>query len=222
MALIRNVGISGLVSAISEAISHCTGALALLTVESGAMPPDSSKTGALIKSGNQIVAFAWISDTDYGGVMFGACSSAGNNFYLLAPYAQKNTLRVVATKKALSISNYDANGVSQYGVAISTDNNGDLCSIVETTANVGLSNPSVVPVDAEYTTEIKYQATSSTAFGSTALSYIPVPSYDGSSKYLPYVAFAHATQYMIDASVIINDDSKFYSIGGSWFLDDNT
>ena len=219
MALIRKVGMSGLVSALQEAFTFAGGTLGTLTVESGTTPTEN-KTGALIKNGTATIAYAWITEGDYGAVLFGACSSAGNNFYVYTPYAQKNALRVIATRTAVAVTNYDANNVSQYALVITTDSNGDLCCLVETAENVGLKNPTVVPVDAEYTMEVKYPAETSTSFGSTALAKIPVPTFNGNARWLPYVFFAHATQYQEDGSVLLNSLSRFYNIGGSWFLDD--
>ena len=72
MALVRNVGMSGLVAALGEAFTYAGGTLGTLTAESGTTPTES-KTGALIKEGTATIAYAWISESNYGAVLFGAC-----------------------------------------------------------------------------------------------------------------------------------------------------
>ena len=225
MALVRLLQWGSVTKAyLDEAFTYAGGTLATIHAESGTFY-DSFVNGWLFyvgagTTGNNIcaVALGGSNDKFFVGVK---ADDSGLAIIGAASYSSTN-IRIVATKKSVAITNVDANGCSKMGVVFTTDNNGDLCCVTVGGDSATLANPAIVPRDPLYLTKVQYQATTSTDFGCTALSYIPVPSYDGSSKYLPYVAFAHATQYVVDASVTINDDSKFYSIGGSWFLDDNT
>lgn len=225
MALVRLLSWGSVTKAyLDEAFTYAGGTLATIHTEIGTYY-DTSVNGFRFyvgagTSGNNIAAVALGGSSDR--FMVGAkAEDAGSYFGCIYSQASTN-IRIVATKAAVAVMNVDVNGVSKMGIVFTTDNNGDLCCIVCGSDLNTLANPAVVPRDSLYVSKVQYYATTSADFGCTALSYIPVPSYDGSSKYLPYVAFAHAAQYIVDASVTINDDSKFYSIGGSWFLDDNT
>jgi hypothetical protein len=124
--------------------------------------------------------------------------------------------KIVATKLGIAI--VKETGTTTYTAGIvSLDNTGSVTAIIK---GGTLENPQVVPRSEQYIAT-NYPATTTTAFGCTALSKIPVPTYDGNAKYLPSVSFAHATQYQIDGSVLLNGTQKFYCIGGSWFLDDS-
>jgi hypothetical protein len=135
-------------------------------------------------------------------------------------------ITIAATKTAVSLMSKQSSGAPTTACCIiAKDNMGNYVLVQQDDgANWNaytLNNPAVLPRDALYTAIIQYGATTSTAFGATALSKIPVPSYDGNAKYLPSVAFAHATQYQVDGSVLLNGTQRFYCIGGSWFLDDS-
>jgi hypothetical protein len=135
-------------------------------------------------------------------------------------------ITIVATKSAIALlSKAAASAPSYCGCVITKDNTGNYVLVQQADGSrwdlYTLNNPAIMPRNALYTAITKYGATTSTAFGSTALSKMPVPTYDGNAKYLPSVAFAHATQYQIDGSVLLNGTQKFYCIGGSWFLDDS-
>lgn len=127
-------------------------------------------------------------------------------------------IRVVATKSAVAICSTDNSGVSSSGLIFTLDNVGNVVMVASVTTN--LYNPAVVPRNTLYSAAVQYGASTSTAFGATALSKIPVPTFDGNAKWLPKVCFAHATQYIVDGSVILNDSRRYYCIGGSWFIDD--
>ena len=223
MALVNVFGWNQLsTAAIDAAFTYAGGTLATIHAETGAA--SGTVTGYIFYVGsgttNRIAGFA-IGGSSNKCFVNARAQSSGADFGGSASKASDN-VRIIATKSAVAIMNIDANGVSKMGVVLSTDNNGNLCAIVCGADQQTLANPAVVPRDALYTSKVQYVATSNTDFGSTALSFIPVPSFDGSSKFLPKVLFANATQYVVDGSVKLNDDAKFYCVGGSWFLDDNT
>lgn len=130
-----------------------------------------------------------------------------------------NTIRIVATKSAVSFTNIDTNGVSKAGVLFTTDNKGDLCSVVTSSNTATLDTPAIVPRSESYVSVITYNAQTSTSFGTTALSLIPVPTFDDDARYLPNVAFAHSAQMITDGTATFNG-SKWYVVGGSWLMKD--
>lgn len=221
MALVIQSNKANAVSDIATALEYAGGALADLTVESGT--DCQGMTGAaIIKDGTHTIASVCIGDNNYGNFSAHAYASDSVHFGYYGGYSQKNVLKVVATKSAVAFINPPSSGQTILALIITTDNNGDYCCVVKTGSSVSnLNDPTIIPRDSRYTAEIKYIASTSTVFGCTALSKIPVPTYDGSAKYLPNVAFAHATQYQVDGSVMLNGTQKFYCIGGSWYIDDS-
>lgn len=127
-------------------------------------------------------------------------------------------IKIVATKHAVAFaSSLTSNPLSTVCAVITKDNNGDYVVVVNSLNTGSLASPYVIPRSTDYSALISYDATTSNAFGATALSLIPVPSFDGSAKYLPACAFAHAVQYLIDGSVTLGNQ-VWYSIGGSWYI----
>ena len=154
------------------------------------------------------------SDRCYTGASGGAAEIGAN-------YGWASTnVRIVATGSAFAIMNIDANGASKIGTIITKDNAGSLCCITCGADAQSLNSPAVVPWDAQYTAKIQYAATASNAFGCTSLAYIPVPSFDGTAKYLPTVCFAHAVQHTTDGKLSLNN-VPYYNLGGAWFLRDS-
>lgn len=158
----------------------------------------------------------------FGGGGYGqiACRASDGQTHageILANTRYNDTVfKIVATKFGIAI--VKAIGTATYSAGVvSLDNSGDAVSML---AGGSLNNPQIVPRSEQYTT-IQYPATTSAAFGCTALSKIPVPTYDGNARYLPNVAFAHASQHQEDGSAILNNNQKYYCIGGSWYLDDS-
>ena len=157
----------------------------------------------------------------FGGGTYGqiACRASDGQTYageILADTRYNDTVfKVVATKSSIAI--VKSIGTTTYSAGVVSVDSSD--SVVSILASGALSNPQIIPRSDQYTT-VNYQAVTSTAFGCTALSMIPVPTYDGEAKYLQDVAFAHATQYIVDGSVSLNG-TKYYSIGGSWFMRDS-
>ena len=223
MALVNVFGWNQLsTAAIDAAFTYAGGTLATIHAETGAASGTVDGFVFYVGEGttNRIAGFA-IDRASNKCFVNARAQSAGSDFG--GSYAKaSNNVRVVATKSCVAVTNVDADGVSKMGIVFTTDSNGNLCTVLCGADAQTLANPAVVPRDALYTSKVQYVATSNTDFGSTALSFIPVPSFDGSSKFLPKVLFANATQYVVDGYVKLNDDAKFYCIGGSWFLDDNT
>lgn len=208
-------------SLLDAAFAHAGGKLATIHAEAGDYY--STSIGGFHfyvgegTSGNNIAAVALGGSNDRFFVGAKA-DDAGNAFG--GVYSQASTnIRIVATKAAVAVMNVDANGVSKMGIVFTTDNNSDLCCVVIGDSLNTLANPAIVPRDPLYTTKIQYEATTSNAFGATSLSLIPVPSFDGSAKFLPNASFAHAAQYIVDGEVTL-DGLRYYCIGGSWWLKD--
>lgn len=222
MALVRTVGWSLLTTQVlDEAFEYAGGTLATLHTEVGAA--SGTVTGFVFYVGegttNRIAGFA-IGGSSNKCFVNARAQSAGSDFG--GSYAKaSDNVRVVATKSCVAVTNVDADSVSKMGIVFTTDSNGNLCCVLCGADAQTLANPAVVPRDALYTAKVTYPASTSNAFGATALSKIPVPSYDGNARYLPKALFAHATQYQIDGPVLLNSLTKFYCIGGSWFLDDS-
>lgn len=221
MALVRSVAWGSLTKAIlDEAFEFAGGKLATIHAESGAV---SGYVGGWILyvgdgTDNRIAGFALggSSDRCYVNANANDSTTVGSGY----SWASTN-VRVVATKHAVAIMNIDANGCSKMGVVITTDSNNDLCCVVCGSDAQTLANPAVVPRDLMYTAKVQYMASTATNFGATALSKIPVPSFDGNARWLPNVCFAHATQYQVDGSVMLNQKTRFYCVGGSWFINDD-
>ena len=221
MALVRTVGWSLLTTQVlDEAFEYAGGTLATLHTDVGAA--SGTVTGFIFYVGegtaNRIAGFAIGGSSDKCFVNARAQSS-GSDFG--GSYAKaSDNVRVVATRSSVAVTNVDGDGASKMGIVFTTDSNGNLCTVLCGDDAQTLANPAVVPRDALYTTKVTYPASTSNSFGATALSKIPVPSFDGNARYLPDVLFAHATQYQIDGSVLLNG-VKYFSIGGSWFITDS-
>lgn len=220
MAIVIQSNKANMVSDIATALEYAGGKIADLTVESGT--DCQGMTGAaIIKDGTHTIASVCIGDNNYGNFSAHAFASDSVHFGYYGGYSQKNVLKVVATKSAVAFINPPASGQTILALIITTDNKEGYCCVVKTGSSVAnLNDPTIVPRSAAYTAEIKYTATANFSFGCTSLAKIPVPSYDGTAKYLPDVCFAHATQYSVDGSVMLNGTQKFYCIGGTWFIDD--
>jgi hypothetical protein len=174
------------------------------------------KNTASKSDGNYLFGFKFGGGA-YGQVCCRASDGQSATGEFVADTRHNDTVfKIVATKLGIAI--VKATGTTTYTAGIvSLDNTGSVTAIIK---GGTLENPQVVPRSEQYIAT-NYPATTTTAFGCTALSKIPVPTYDGNAKYLPSVSFAHATQYQIDGSVLLNGTQKFYCIGGSWFLDDS-
>lgn len=223
MAIVNHIAYSNLTTEILDAaFAYAGGKLASLHSEAGTIPT-TTIGGFLIYDGDgqtDLVGFFGVGGNNYR-CLVGAYAPDGSTAFGGAYAAASENVRVVATKTAVAIMSVDSNGVSKMGIVFTADNNNDICCVVCGADAQTLANPAVVPRDALYTQKIQYNATTSTDFGSTALSLIPVPSFDGSAKYLPNVAFAHAVQYVVDGSVTLGN-GLWYSLGGSWYLADES
>lgn len=218
MAIVNVSGWSQLTATVFDAaFAHAGGTLATIHADVGAA--SGTVTGFIFFVGdgttNRIAGFA-IGGANAKCFVNARSQSSGNDFGGSAAKASDN-VRIVATKSAVAVTNIDANGVSKMGIIFTTDNNGNLCCVLCGDDLQTLANPAIVPRDSLYTSKIQYVATTNNEFGATALALIPVPSFDGSAKYLPACAFAHAVQYLIDGSVTLGNQF-WYSIGGSWYI----
>ena len=220
MALVQTTTWANLTQAmLNNAFTYAGGTLATIHAETGAAP-GTTVTGWCFYVGegttSQIGAFAIGGSSNK--CFASALSAAGSAFGGSAGKAS-DTVRVVATKTAVAIMNPDANGVSKMGLVISKDNAGALCSVVIGADSATLDDPAVVPWNAAYTTKIQYMVSASRDFNCTSIAKIPVPSFDGTARYLPSVSFAAATQFCEDGKVTLNN-LTYYNLGGAWFLRD--
>lgn len=121
---------------------------------------------------------------------------------------------VVATKHGIAI--YKGDGLQTTSVGIlALDNHGEFVTVMSGPPN---SNPTIVPRNDSYT-NTQYPAATSTYFGCTSLSYIPVPTYDGTPHYFPQLAYANATQYIVTGPVLMGR-KIWYCIAGAFYLYD--
>lgn len=127
--------------------------------------------------------------------------------------------RIVGTERAVSFTNIDANGVSRYGLCITEDSEGGICTIIAGGTRQISNFPIIVPINNAYLNEIQYGGTTTTDFNCVALNRFPVPSFGNGVRCTPYVAFAHATMEMADREVFMNG-KNWYCIGGCWYLYD--
>ena len=223
MAYIRRFGsnplsdLSVMKEPLEEALAFCGGALATLKVDisgSGSTVHIYIYDGESRTSENTLVEF-W--STGNNGFITGAANST---VAVQAPFGLY--ARIVATKSGLAIISGADAAVGQCGLVLSLDNDDNPVSVVTAgtySSAMTFETPTVVPRDDAYTAAVVYAATANTTFGCTSLAKVPVPSYDGSAKYLPGLCFAHSTQYRVDGSVTLNN-VKYYSIGGVLFLRD--
>lgn len=125
---------------------------------------------------------------------------------------------IVATKYGIGILRSENLVAFRAGV-LTLDNHGEFVSVLSGSADrtSQLVNPYVIPRKVEYTTTVTYPASTTTSFGCTSLSYIPVPTYDGSPHYLPNMAYANATQYMVNGPVLMGQ-KIWYCFGGAFYL----
>lgn len=223
MALVRSIGnaVAGAayntaaVPFIREALAYAGFTDLFVTDENGVV---SIHTGETPTADNTLVKLT----ADGGDGFLSAYASA--SVYLTRSWGLYIT--IVATRTAVAFMSKGATGAPTIACCIITKDNTDNYVLIQQADGsrwglYTLNNPAIMPRNALYTAITQYGATTSTAFGATALSKMPVPTYDGNAKYLPSVAFAHATQYPVDGSVMLNGTQKFYCIGGSWFLDDS-
>ena len=162
---------------------------------------------------NYIIAFA-AAQGAYGYLCARSrdTNSENDRFYVQTRY-NDNVLDIIATQYGIFIiKSVDATSVSV--VILSIDNHNEFVSVVSADP---LSNPVVVPRNEAYTSAISYPASKSTLFGCTSLSYIPVPTYDGQPHYLPNLAYANATQYVMNGPVMMGN-KIWYCIGGAFYL----
>ncbi|MBQ3940689.1 MAG: hypothetical protein II723_06205 [Oscillospiraceae bacterium] len=130
------------------------------------------------------------------------------------------SLRIAATKYGIALSLLDADGnCADEAIVITRDSTGAFCCLMTGADGGGFDSPAVVPRDSLYTAKICYSSSTDTDFGCTALSLLPVPSSDGTAKYLPDLLFAQAGQIAGDGTVLLNGE-RFYVLGGSWYLRD--
>lgn len=213
-------------SSLADALNGSTGALVYagltgLHAEGGTVPGtfvDSvniyNGTGT---TGNFLACFALGGSTDKAFVR--ASSDGGTHLFGTDESWHGTTIKVIATKSAVAITNIDGDNISKIGLVIAKDNSDNICCVLPTVASSNFANPAVVPLDALYTTSVTLNATTSIGFGSTSLSKIPVPSFDGSAKFMPDVSFALSAQQIVDSEVTL-DGLRYYMIGGSLWLKD--
>ena len=124
-----------------------------------------------------------------------------------------DTLNIVATHSGISV--YKSTGATSVATfVIALDNHGQLVTVA---AGGTLASPYVLPVNDASLTNIQYPASKSALFGCTSLSYIPVPTFDGQPHYLPELAYANATQYIMNGPVLMGS-KIWYCIGGAFYL----
>ena len=140
-------------------------------------------------------------------------TDTGNGIRVETRY-EDTVANIVATKHGIAI--YKGIGSQTVSVGILTlDNHGEFVAVLSGPPN---SNPVVMPRNDSYVTT-QYPAATSTAFGCTSLSYIPVPTYDGTPHYLPQLAYANATQYIMNGPVLMGS-KIWYCIAGAFYLYD--
>lgn len=150
----------------------------------------------------------------------GAYADASHPFGSQKMSPPSGNVRVAAVKHAVAVSLLDADGnCADEATVITADSTGAFCCVTTGADGGGFQSPAIVPRDSLYTVKTVYSSTTDTDFGCTALSMLPVPSFDGSAKYLPDVLFAQAGQLSGDGTVLLNGE-RFYALGGSWYLRD--
>lgn len=133
--------------------------------------------------------------------------------YLASTRYNDDTFNIVATKYGIAIYKSIGNVPITAGV-LTMNNLGEFVSVI---ADTPLSNPIVIPRNPAYISAIRYPSVASSAFGLTSLSYVPVPTYDGTPRWLPNLAYANATQYVMNGPVLM-DRKIWYCIGGAFYL----
>lgn len=152
----------------------------------------------------------------YGGIASHSCDSGFNAITPCSYYDTK--FIIVATKYGIGILRCENLAAFRCGV-ITQDNHGEFVIVQagDTGRSSQLINPGVIARNESYTSVIQYPASTSEAFGCTSLSYIPVPTYDGTPHYLPNMAYANATQYKVNGPVLMGQ-KIWYCFGGAFYL----
>lgn len=151
-----------------------------------------------------------------GGIAAKAHDGEG---YFISPCSYYDTkFIIVATKYGIGLLRCENLSAFRCGV-ITQDNYGEFVIVHSGDAGRAsqLINPTVIARNESYTNAIEYPASTSEAFGCTSLSYIPVPTYDGTPHYLPNMAYANATQYKVNGPVLMGQ-KIWYCFGGAFYL----